>query len=214
MSLTPQQMPAADLRDLTTPDAPAEKRGHGLANLIDELPASGATRASTAVAHAEAPTPAPGADAGQAAASEPPRVAAGEGKDRVQIVVYVTAGVRKRFDDYRHRQRLTAGRVMLEAISAKIDTLADTVAAARYSTTPSSALFPPDPAAVRYLGGGTVAIPVTVTPEQCEVIADLGRSLGIETRSTWIAAVLNDFLPGRKDRLSASATRPGLTSAC
>jgi hypothetical protein len=60
-------------------------------------------------------------------------------------------------------------------------------------------MFPADPSAVRYLGGGSVQIGFSPTLEQEEVIDRIGAQLGFGTRSTWIAPVLNAFLPGRKD---------------
>jgi hypothetical protein len=52
---------------------------------------------------------------------------------------------------------------------------------------------------VRYLGGGSVQIAFSPTPEQEQVIDRIGAEIGFATRSTWIAPVLNAFLPGRKD---------------
>jgi hypothetical protein len=52
---------------------------------------------------------------------------------------------------------------------------------------------------VRYVGGGSVQIGFSPTADQEEVLDRIGADLGFETRSTWIAPVLNAFLPGRKD---------------
>jgi hypothetical protein len=60
-------------------------------------------------------------------------------------------------------------------------------------------LFPADPSAVRYVGGGSVQIGFSATSEQEQVLDRIGAELGFDTRSTWIAPVLNAFLPGRKD---------------
>ena len=88
---------------------------------------------------------------------------------------------------------------MLEAISSKHDELADIINESAFSTAPVNPLFPADPSAVRYVGGGSVQIGFSATPEQEQVIDQIGTELGFDTRSTWIAPVLNAFLPGRKD---------------
>ncbi|EUA86279.1 hypothetical protein I551_7280 [Mycobacterium ulcerans str. Harvey] len=91
--------------------------------------------------------------------------------------------------------------VVLEAISIKYQAgeLAEIIEKSRYSTAPTHDLFPADPSAVRYLGGGSAQIAFSLTAEQEEVIDTIGSKLGFDTRSTWIAPVLNAFLPGRKD---------------
>ena len=89
--------------------------------------------------------------------------------------------------------------MVLEAISTKHDDLGDIIKGATVSTAPVNPLFPADPSAVRYLGGGSVQIAFSPTPDQEQVIDRIGAELGFDTRSTWIAPVLNAFLPGRKD---------------
>ncbi|MGC7247325.1 hypothetical protein RBA15_22395, partial [Mycobacteroides abscessus subsp. massiliense] len=64
-------------------------------------------------------------------------------------------------------------------------------------------LFPADPAAVKYLGGGPAQIMYAATPEQSAVLDRLGAEHGFSARSTWLAPVLNHFLPGRKDKRAA-----------
>jgi hypothetical protein len=86
--------------------------------------------------------------------------------------------------------------VVLEAISSKHPDLADIIRGATFNIAPVNPLFPADPSAVRYVGGGSVQIGFSPTPQQEE---EIGQTLGFETRSTWIAPVLNAFLPGKKD---------------
>ncbi|WP_233151363.1 hypothetical protein [Mycobacterium lehmannii] len=115
--------------------------------------------------------------------------------------MYVSPGVKSRFDAYRHRRKATNLQVVLEAISAKHGELAEIIKGSTFSTAPVNPLFPADPSAVRYLGGGSVQIGFSPTAEQEQVIDRIGAELGFDTRSTWIAPVLNAFLPGRKDSL-------------
>ncbi|MDM3908808.1 hypothetical protein [Mycobacterium intracellulare] len=107
--------------------------------------------------------------------------------------------MKQRFEAYRHKQKATNLQVVLEAISSKHEELADIIKRAAFSTAPVNPLFPADPSAVRYVGGGSVQIGFSATPEQEQVLDRLGAELGFQTRSTWIAPVLNAFLPGRKD---------------
>jgi hypothetical protein len=113
--------------------------------------------------------------------------------------VYVSPGVKQRFEAYRHKRKATNLQVVLEAISSKHGELAQIIRDSTFNTAPVNPLFPADPSAVRYLGGGSVQISFSPTADQEAVINQLGADLGIDTRSTWIAPVLNAFLPGRKD---------------
>lgn len=114
----------------------------------------------------------------------------------------MSQGVKQRFEDYRHKAKKTNLQVVLEAITAKHADLTDIIKRSEVSTAPvGGSLFPADPpSAVRYLGGGSVQIGFSPpTPEQENVLDSLGRELGFTTRSTWIAPILNAFLPGKKD---------------
>lgn len=196
-SLKQQDIPAEDLSDLSAP-AP---RGAGLGDLLGGAPAE--TRreplpqaAETAVEQImEPPAPArPKAPARQARQASP------RTRSKPTSAVYVSQGVKTRFEDYRHKAKKTNLQVVLEAITSKHSQLADIIKAAAVSTAPvGGALFPSDPSAVRYLGGGAVQIGFSPTHEQETVLDQLGEELGFSTRSTWIAPVLNAFLPGRKD---------------
>ncbi len=69
--------------------------------------------------------------------------------------MYVSQGVKQRFEDYRHKAKKTNLQVVLDAITAKHEDLHDIIKKSAVSTAPVGSLFPPaDPSAVRYLGGG------------------------------------------------------------
>ncbi|OBB86776.1 hypothetical protein [Mycolicibacterium peregrinum] len=206
--LTRQELPAEDLGDITKP----KSRGAGLADLVGDVsaaplaPVPDRPERSQPVPELE-PQPVstpPAAVAPVRLAPEAPTTRK-PGRPRTRTkpasAVYVTAGVKKRFEKYRHDNKSTNLQVVLEAISAmhKADKLDQIIQESRYSTAPVNDLFPADPSAVRYLGGGSSQISFSPTPEQEAVIDQIGKKLGFDTRSTWIAPVLNAFLPGKKD---------------
>lgn len=204
-NLREQSMPDEDLSDLGAP----AKRGAGLAGLI-EAPGAQETpqpvpNGHHQVAEVEEPTAVPVAAESAPAVEGRPirRVGRRPGRPRTRTkpvsAVYVSSGVKQRFEAYRHKQKATNLQVVLEAISKMHEQLADIIQDSAVNTAPVNPLFPPDPAAVRYLGGGSVQIGFSATPAQEEVLDRLGAELGFDTRSTWIAPVLNAFLPGRKD---------------
>ncbi|MFT9493241.1 hypothetical protein ACM0A0_24475 [Mycobacteroides abscessus subsp. abscessus] len=210
-----------DLSDLNKPG-----RGEGLADLIPPPPeaeaSAGQPTPSTSAptegpankrspdlpdigpADAEADTPeAPAEPETQASSGSKQKTRTGNDKDLG--AVYVSENVRKRFDKYRHDNRLTNAQVVRKAVSTLHSELPEVIAAARYSTEPEDPLFPADPSAVKYAGGGSAQIVYATTPEQSGVLDAIGKQIGFSTRSTWLAPVLNAFLPGRKDRAPASA---------
>jgi hypothetical protein len=202
-NLRQQDLPAEDLSDLSAPAA----RGRGLAGLVgDNAPSAprqdpAATDDSGGVLHSVgALTDHSGAEL---ASETPARRGRRPGRPRTRTkpttAVYVSPGVKQRFEAYRHKRKATNLQVVLEAISSKHSVLGDIIKQSAVSTAPVDPLFPADPSAVRYLGGGSVQIGFSPTPEQEQVIDRIGAELGFDTRSTWIAAVLNAFLPGRKD---------------
>ena len=134
---------------------------------------------------------------------KPPGVRAGQGGREPEVSPSQRStsarASNSRFEAYRHKQKATNLQVVLEAISTKHDELSDIIKKSAFSTAPVNPLFPADPSAVRYVGGGSVQIGFSATPQQEEVIDRIGSELGFDTRSTWIAPVLNAFLPGRKD---------------
>lgn len=197
MSLKQQNIPAEDLSDLGAP-AP---RGAGLGDLLAGPPTEAGSeplpRASEAAVDEAPETPAPPRPK---APTRPARQAGPRTRNKPTSAVYVSQGVKTRFEDYRHKTKKTNLQVVLEAITAKHSQLAEIIKASAVSTAPvGGGLFPADPSAVRYLGGGAVQIGFSPTPEQETVLDQLGKQLGFSTRSTWIAPVLNAFLPGRKD---------------
>lgn len=201
-NLTRQELPAEDLGDLTAPPT----RGAGLSGLLDDAPApptekpvAPAETGDSSVENDEVVTPIRPLSSPRTPSPRKP------GRPRTRTkptsAVYVSAGVKKRFEKYRHDTKSTNLTVILQAISAKhkAQELEEIIERSRYSTVPTNDLFPSDPSAVRYLGGGSSQIAFSPTKEQEKVIDDIGQKLGFDTRSTWIAAVLNDFLPGKKD---------------
>lgn len=209
-NLTRQELPAEDLGDLTAPPV----RGAGLSGLLDETPAPPPERAIDPVEPADTFEPAGTAETSEedevvtpirslssTRAPAPRKPGRPRTRNKPASAVYVTAGVKKRFEKYRHDNKSTNLQVVLEAISAmhKADKLDQIIEESRYSTAPVNDLFPADPSAVRYLGGGSSQISFSPTPEQEAVIDQIGKKLGFDTRSTWIAPVLNAFLPGKKD---------------
>jgi hypothetical protein len=196
-NLREQSMPDEDLSDLGAP----AKRGSGLADLVGPTAAPLDVEPATNgrnLTHTQEP-------AAGVTTEEPParRTSRRQGRPRTRTkpvsAVYVSSGVKQRFEAYRHKQKATNLQVVLEAISSSHGQLADIITDSKVSTAPVNPLFPADPSAVRYLGGGSVQIGFSATPAQEEVLDRLGAELGFDTRSTWIAPVLNAFLPGRKD---------------
>jgi hypothetical protein len=200
-NLKQQDLPAEDLSDLGAPVA----RGAGLSGLlssgIDEPLPPPDTRPD------DRTETAPDRSGVTDAPAQTTRRARRPGRPRTRTkpvtAVYVSPGVKQRFEAYRHKQKATNLQVVLEAISSKHHELADIIKRSAFSTAPVNPLFPADPSAVRYVGGGSVQIGFSATPEQEQVIDRIGTDLGFETRSTWIAPVLNAFLPGRKDSAPA-----------
>lgn len=195
-----QDIPSEDLSDLGSP-AP---RGSGLSGLLGGSPTP-PLREPAGETRVAAVEPGVEAEEGPRVTAPPrtvrsPRQSSTRSRTRPTTAVYVSQGVKQRFEDYRHKEKKTNLQVVLEAITAKHADLADIIKKSEVSTAPvGGSLFPADPSAVRYLGGGSVQIGFSPTPEQENVLDTLGRELGFTTRSTWIAPVLNAFLPGKKD---------------
>lgn len=197
--LKQQDIPTEDLSDLGAP----RPRSNGLSDLLGTTQTAAQPGAHPAVGEQfEQVVELAGAQDTQAPkrSRRAPRQPTTRSRTRPTTAVYVSQGVKQRFEDYRHRSKKTNLQVVLEAITTKHGELADIIKAAAVSTAPvGGSLFPADPSAVRYLGGGSVQIGFSPTTEQESVLDTLGEELGFTTRSTWIAPVLNAFLPGRKD---------------
>ena len=203
-NLREQNMPAEDLSDL---GAPAKPRGAGLAGLVEDssvpAPRSRPTDADEATDQGAGPTPVGSITGTREVNESAVRGGRKRGRPRSRVrpttAVYVSPGVKQRFEAYRHKHKATNLQVVLEAISSMHGELDHVIRDATFNTAPVNPLFPADPSAVRYVGGGSVQIGFSPTAEQEEVIDQIGGELGFDTRSTWIAPVLNAFLPGRKD---------------
>jgi len=202
--LREQNMPSEDLSDL---GAPAKPRGSGLADLVGEnsVAAPHPRPAEGGQDEYQAPIPTPirtiGAvrDVDGSAQSRGRRPGRPRTRVRPVTAVYVSPGVKQRFEAYRHKHKLTNLQVVLKAISSMHDQLDHVIGTATFNTAPVDPLFPADSSAVRYVGGGSVQIGFSPTSEQEQVIDRIGGQIGFDTRSTWIAPVLNAFLPGKKD---------------
>ncbi len=208
-NLTPQELPAEDLGDLTAPPV----RHAGLSGLLDDpappppprlvpdLPGPDDTKPTVdGLPKPDEVQPPPPSDTRTRSPRKPGRPRT---RTKPTSAVYVSDGVKKRFEKYRHDKKSTNLQVILEAIGAKhqaneLDTI---IKESRYSTAPVSDLFPADPSSVRYLGGGSSQIAFSLTAEQEAKIDEIGEKLGFETRSTWIAPILNSYLPGKKEKL-------------
>lgn len=193
-NLRQQDLPAEDLSDLGAPAA----RGSGLSGFLQSDTSTPAQERPGRPPQAEADAVDAGTT-GVAAPRRPRRPGRPRTRAKPVTAVYVSAGVKQRFEVYRHKKKATNLQVVLEAISSKHHELADIIKQSVFSTAPVNPLFPADPSAVRYVGGGSVQIGFSATPDQEQVLDRIGAELGFETRSTWIAPVLNAFLPGRKD---------------
>lgn len=214
--LEAQKPPAADLADLSTP---APERSAGAADLLGpeepiapwEPPAPTASDGDSTNGAPDDAVDGP-ADGGDESSAPDDTGSNGAGVGRrpaktprartggnSAAAVYTSVGVRQRFERYRHKTKQTNLQVVLEAVGSKYDELEQIIAAAKVNTAPVNPIFAADPSAVRYIGGGSVQIGYIPTPEQEEKLDEIGRKLGIETRSTWLAPVLNAFLPGQKD---------------
>jgi hypothetical protein len=199
-NLRQQDVPAEDLSDLGSP-AP---RGAGLAGLVGTAASPGRPQRvepdhTSTPETVHQPVRSVPSDVDEIAVRR--RGKPGRPRTRVKptTAVYVSPGVKQRFEAYRHKRKATNLQVVLEAISSKHEELAEIIRDSTFNIAPVNPLFPADPSAVRYVGGGSVQIGFSPTAEQEEVIDQIGEGIGFETRSTWIAPVLNAFLPGRKD---------------
>jgi hypothetical protein len=133
--------------------------------------------------------------------------------DVLTATVYMSEGLRTRLDKYTREKQWTIGEVVFDAVAQYYDfatrnhdRLAAIIKASTVSTGPINPLFPPDPRKVRYLGGGGRPKQFSGTQAQLAMLDEIGKALGFTNRgprrgrSTWLAPVLNEYLPGRKER--------------
>jgi hypothetical protein len=206
--LEAQDLADDDLSDLAGGSA---GRGAGLADLLGgggaPVPPP-ASPTNLTPAPVGPPPPAPPSAPPTASPSGRRRGVPGRPRTRVRptATVYVSPSVKTRFENYRYKGKKTNLEVILEAISALAANdpnrtkLSELIAAAKIQHGVANDLFPGDPKAVTYVGSGSVQIQYSPTPAQEAVLDQLGAQLGIDTKSTWIAPVLNEFLPGKKDK--------------
>ena len=124
--LREQNMPSEDLSDLA---APAKPRGSGLADLVGEssVAAPRPRPADGGQDEDQAPIPTPiraiGAVRDVDGSAESRGRRPGRPRTRVRPVtaVYVSPGVKQRFEAYRHKQKVTNLQVVLKAISSMHD---------------------------------------------------------------------------------------------
>ncbi|WP_051820344.1 hypothetical protein [Streptomyces sp. NRRL S-920] len=159
-------------------------------------------------------TPPPQAPADPPAAVEAEEVEAEEGeaeegeteaalaKTKHRTTLYVSPALHRRFERYvRAARGRTNTSAVLEAVAAKNSTTPQIIQESKVSVAAGNELFPEDPRAVRYLGAGPVQIQIAPTYAQLQVLDTLTAKYGFEARATWIAPVLNAFLPGKKEKV-------------
>ncbi|MFD7614071.1 hypothetical protein [Streptomyces sp. NPDC059828] len=145
----------------------------------------------------------------QAPAEPPEAVEAEEGeteaalaKTKHRTTLYVSPALHRRFERYvRAARGRTNTSAVLEAVAAKNSTTPQIIQESKVSVAAGNELFPEDPRAVRYLGAGPVQIQIAPTYAQLQVLDTLTAKYGFEARATWIAPVLNAFLPGKKEKV-------------
>ncbi|MFB7500103.1 hypothetical protein ACFC09_36390 [Streptomyces sp. NPDC056161] len=123
-------------------------------------------------------------------------------KTKHRTTLYVSPALHRRFERYvRAARGRTNTSAVLEAVAAKNSTTPQIIQESKVSVAAGNELFPEDPRAVRYLGAGPVQIQIAPTYAQLQVLDTLTAKYGFEARATWIAPVLNAFLPGKKEKV-------------
>jgi hypothetical protein len=113
---------------------------------------------------------------------------------------YVSASVASRFRKFRSQQGLTSTQVVLLAVEhANEKGIASVVEAARRPPKIQSKLFPIKPDDSDLRGLGPVQLQYKPTRAQRSVIDALVAESGLPDHTKFLAVVLNDFLPGRRD---------------
>jgi hypothetical protein len=186
--------------EFAPPTVPVPNRASGIAGLVrSNMPTATEPPAPAPAPAPSAQEPSPEPPASSVERQTSPELGDKAARAKVPTTLYVSAGVEERINRYR---RAVKGRtntsVVLEAITACRDRLDEIVAASR-ATGSVGSVFPTDPSAARYLGGGSNQVQIRPTLAQLEVLDQMTAELGFRKRATWIAAVLNDFLPGRRE---------------
>lgn len=108
--------------------------------------------------------------------------------------LHVSDALQARLDAFRERTDRTTTSATFEAIEHFRAELPELVRAARARLTSPVA----DEAEVRYLGAGPVQLRLRPDAAGAELLDRLSAELGLSW-TTWVPAVLNAYLPGRKE---------------
>lgn len=220
---TPRRMPAQNLGQMfarpdRTADLGALARRRPAPRPAPAPPAAAAESAAVDPRPALAPVPADSSDdehviperriqAHVTAAPAPvdvPDVGRGDlsptGTVRITAIL-VSPTVSRRLEEYRRAKKgRTNTSIVLEALDECHGRIPELVAQARAAAQPRGSLFPARDDHLRLPGGGGIQVQIRPTLAQLDVVDRLAREHRLESRSQLAAAVLNEFLPGRKDR--------------
>lgn len=135
-----------------------------------------------------------------------PSEGSGQKRKKPTIVVYASSGVATRFRNHRKKTGTTSAAVAFAAIDVytpvddkDYSMLKTLLEESRYLLVPlNGSRFSDDEDTTRYVGGGNAQIPFSVTTGQQQELDRIMAALKLPM-STWIAPVLNAYLPGRKD---------------
>lgn len=128
-----------------------------------------------------------------------PRKVAAQTAKAKQSTAYVSASVNKRLQAYKKKKDCSVRDVVFRALAQTMDRHKEIIDASRYYVGEVNELFPPDPSKMRFAGHGPEQAIFKPTTAQEQILLDIERELGFTSRSTWIAPLLNEFLPGKKD---------------
>lgn len=135
-----------------------------------------------------------------------PRRRKREGGGPGTTTVYVSEALFARAEAYRRKK---SGRrnldILFEALEKHLAELPGIIERSKVSTGQASSLFGVDPRQVRYVGGGGTQWQFTPLEAQDKLLDQIAERLGFTTRSTWIPPLLNEFLPGKKEKAPARA---------
>lgn len=191
----PPQSPTA-----STPPPPKNPEGAG--ETPPPAAPSGGTPPPQTPPIAEEPPPQAPAEPPEAVEAEEGETEAALAKTKHRTTLYVSPALHRRFEKYvRAARGRTNTSAVLEAVAAKNSTTPQIIQESKVSVAAGNELFPEDPRAVRYLGAGPVQIQIAPTYAQLQVLDTLTAKYGFEARATWIAPVLNAFLPGKKEKV-------------
>ncbi|MFD3716154.1 hypothetical protein [Streptomyces sp. NPDC058677] len=181
---------------------PPPKNPEGVEGTPPPAAPSGSTPPPQTPPSAEEPPPQAPAEPPEAVEAEEGETEAALAKTKHRTTLYVSPALHRRFEKYvRAARGRTNTSAVLEAVAAKNSTTPQIIQESKVSAAAGNDLFPEDPRAVRYLGAGPVQIQIAPTYAQLQVLDTLTAKYGFEARATWIAPVLNAFLPGKKEKV-------------